>query len=94
MGIHPLVSPFARPRFDAGGRVVARRELTMGERVYLPGEELDAGLLAPRQIAMLWQQGVVDTMPREPPPAPPPAPPPPKSAAAKQQPNPLLAPRR
>lgn len=84
------MSPFGRPTFDPAGRVVARRELPLGERRYQPGEELaavDREQLTDRQIATLWQLGTVDTLPREP------------AAAASRpsakpaQPNPLLAKR-
>lgn len=58
------MSPFARPTFDAAGRVIARRELSLGCRTYQPGEEMTAAdreQLTDRQLAMLWQQGVIDT---------------------------------
>lgn len=59
-----------RPTFDLTGRVVARRALTVGERTYQPGQEMSAAdreQLTDRKIAMLWEQGVVDTPPRQPP---------------------------
>ena len=59
------MSPFARPTFDPKGRVVARRELTVSERTYAPGEEVsevDRVELAPR-LATLWQLGMIDTLP-------------------------------
>lgn len=58
------MSPFGRPTFDATARVVARRSLKMGERVYEPGQELaaaDRAQLTERQLATLWQLGSVDT---------------------------------
>lgn len=63
------MNPFQRPTFDAAGRVVARRQLPMGKRVYEPGQELDAGdreQFTERQLATLWQQGMIDTPAREP----------------------------
>lgn len=61
------MSPFARPTFDPKGRLVARRELTVGERAYQPGDELPAAAraeIAPR-LATLWQLGMIDTLPAE-----------------------------
>lgn len=56
---------FRRPPFDASGRVVARRELRLG-KVYQHGDEIpEAEGLSPRQIGMFWEQGLVDTLPRE-----------------------------
>lgn len=63
------MSPFGRPPFDVDGRAVARRELTMGDRVYLPGEELaaaDREQLTASRLATLWQLGSVDTLSRAP----------------------------
>lgn len=61
---------FQRPPFLADGRVVARRELTMGGKTYRPGEGLSAehcSELSERQIGAWWQQGLIDTPPPEPP---------------------------
>lgn len=58
---------FRRTPFDADGRVFARRELRMGERVYTPGQELaaaDREQLAGR-LGSLWDQGLIDTLPRK-----------------------------
>lgn len=62
------MNPFSRPTFDSAGQVVARRALTMGDRVYQPGEELsdaDREQLTDRQLVTLWQLGQIDTLPRE-----------------------------
>lgn len=57
---------FQRPPFDAAGRVVVRRELTLS-KVYQHGDEIpESEGLTPRQVAMFWEQGLVDTLPREP----------------------------
>ncbi len=52
-----------RPPFVVGGRVVARRDITLSGKVYEPGEDVPTTDLTPRQIAVLWEQGTVDTMP-------------------------------
>lgn len=60
------MSPFGRHPFDATVRVVVRRELRMGERMYEPGEPLtdaDRAELTTRQLATLWQLGQIDTVP-------------------------------
>lgn len=55
---------FNRPPFDAAGRIVARREVKVG-RVYHAGETIDhAGELDARRIELLWNQGLIDTIPR------------------------------
>lgn len=61
------MTPFGRPMLDLKGRVVARREMAMGERKYGPGEALsdaDRAALTDRQIVTLWQLGQIDTEPR------------------------------
>lgn len=56
---------FGRPPFDISGRVVARRALTLS-KVYRHGDEVpESEGLSPRQIGMFWEQGLVDTLPRE-----------------------------
>lgn len=62
------MSPFGRSPFDAEAKVVARRDLKIGERTYKPGQEMASGdrdQLTDRQLATLWQQGAIDTLPRE-----------------------------
>ena len=57
---------FQRPPFDASGRVVARRELTLS-KVYRHGDEVpESEGLTPRLVAIFWEQGLVDTLRREP----------------------------
>jgi hypothetical protein len=56
------VSAHHRPPFRADGRVVARREMTLG-RVYSAGQELPMDGVTPRQLATWWDQGLVDTLP-------------------------------
>jgi hypothetical protein len=61
------VSILARPTYDPSARVVARRELRLGERTYVAGEELsaeDRAEVSDRLLAMWWQQGLVDTVQR------------------------------
>lgn len=56
---------FQRPPFDPAGRVVARRTITLG-KVYQHGEDIpESEGLTPRQIGMFWEQGLIDTVPRE-----------------------------
>lgn len=58
------MSWYGRPPFDVKARVVARREMPIGETVYAPGEELaeaDRATFTDRQLATLWQLGQIDT---------------------------------
>lgn len=62
------MSQFSRPLLDVAGSVVARRELKMGDRVYVAGETLsaeDRAQLTDRQLATMWQMGLIDTPARE-----------------------------
>lgn len=52
---------YGRPAFDAAARLVVRRAMT-GYRV---GDEMPAGDMTARQIAILWDQGWIDTLPLE-----------------------------
>lgn len=60
------MTPFGRPPFDvSSGRIEVRRALTMGDRVYAPGEMMepeDRATLTDRQLATLWQLGQIDTL--------------------------------
>ncbi len=62
-----------RPPFRADGRVVARREIRLG-KVYSAGQDLpiEREGVTPRQVAIWWEQGMVDTL--DPPAAKPAAP--------------------
>ena len=60
------MSAFHRPLLDVTALVVARRALTMGSKTYEPGEPLsadDRAQLTDRQLATMWQQGLIDTPP-------------------------------
>lgn len=60
------MSAFHRPLLDVTAPVVARRALTMGSKTYEPGEPLsadDRAQLTDRQLATMWQQGLIDTPP-------------------------------
>lgn len=59
------MNPFHRPLLDVAAPVVARRLLKMGDREYAPGERLsaeDREALTDRQLATMWQQGLIDTV--------------------------------
>lgn len=58
-----------RPDFVTNGRVVARRAMSHGGVVYKQGQEVPRLDLTDRQVAILWDQGWVDTLPAEPAPA-------------------------
>ena len=51
-----------RPRFVAGGVVVARRPVTI-DRAYLPGEVIEG--LTPRQLVVYQRNFLVDTLPAD-----------------------------
>ncbi|HEU4727684.1 MAG TPA: hypothetical protein VFT22_07340 [Kofleriaceae bacterium] len=55
-----------RAPFDLAGRVVARREINLS-RLYASGEEIpvDREGLTSRQLAVFWDQALIDTLPRE-----------------------------
>lgn len=55
---------FNRPPFDPNGKVVARREVKFG-KVYHPKQEIPNHGLDTRGLAMLWDQGLIDTLPQE-----------------------------
>lgn len=55
-----------RPEFVADGKLVARRPLNHGDRTRQPGEEVPRLDLTARQVAMLWSQGWIDTLPASP----------------------------
>lgn len=56
---------FHRPKFDANGVVVARKEITLGGKVYAPSTPLpkDHGLDA-YTIRKWWDLMFIDTLPR------------------------------
>lgn len=51
-----------RPLFRADGRVVARRQVHLG-KVYERGQDIPAGAVDARQLQVLWDQMLVDTLP-------------------------------
>ena len=58
------VAGVGRPPFDPNGRLVARRVIpSHGGRSYQPGEEVPRLELTSRQVAILWDQYVIDTLP-------------------------------
>lgn len=55
---------YGRPEFNAGGRLVVRRgPVRNGDSEYQSGEEMPRLDLTDRQIALLWNQGWIDTLP-------------------------------
>lgn len=58
-----------RPPFLADGRLITRRAMRQGELDYPIGEEMPRLDLTPRQVAVLWEQGWIDTLPLDAPPA-------------------------
>lgn len=56
-------SQFNRAPFSATGRLVVRRALRHGDKMYQAGEELPASELPARTVAILWDQGWIDTLP-------------------------------
>lgn len=52
-----------RPAFIANGRMVARRELQHGGKTYAAGQDVPRLSLPDRQVAMLWDQGWINTLP-------------------------------
>lgn len=52
---------FGRPAFAASGRLVIRRKLPSHPDLEV-GDEMPVGDLTHRHIAMLWDQGWVDTV--------------------------------
>ncbi len=58
-------SQFNRPPFDPAGKLVVRRNgLRHGDETYAAGRDLPRSGLEPRAIAVLWDQGWIDTLPR------------------------------
>lgn len=54
---------YGRPAFDPSGKLVCRRAMPHGDRAYRVGEEMPRLDLTTRHIAILWDQGWIDTLP-------------------------------
>jgi hypothetical protein len=64
--VSEYASQHGRAPFLADGRLIARRPVRQGDQVYEVGKEVPVEDMTPRQVAVLWDQGWVDTLPRLP----------------------------